>query len=66
VALGFGGRDVPSIAKWALKNTDCSAFAGSNGKAPFGQIGRLAEDRSGMDGNIPTKYGLKNGTVPPF
>lgn len=36
------GRDVPSIAKWALKNTDCSAFAGSNGKAPFGQIGRAA------------------------
>jgi len=36
------GRDVPTVTKWALENTNCSAFKGSQGQTPFGQIGRAA------------------------
>lgn len=37
------GRDVPTVTKWALENTNCSAFKGSQGQTPFGQIGRLSQ-----------------------
>jgi len=36
------GTDPPTMAKWALSNTDCSVFAGSTGKAPFGESGHAA------------------------
>ena len=34
---------MPTVTKWALENTDCSAFKGSQGQTPFGQIGRLSQ-----------------------
>jgi len=35
------GTDVPAAAKWALDNSDCSAFKGS-GQAPYGPSGTAA------------------------
>ena len=34
------GYDVPTVAKWALDNSDCSAFRGKTGESPYGSANK--------------------------
>ena len=36
------GWDVPNVTAWALDNSDCAAFRGQSGKAPYGSSGTAA------------------------